>query len=209
MKLGWQSKRLAPSVPVLPAMPAGDVPAHAQGKLVIAMQGMPDREIPLNGDRLLLGRGEEADVRIDSVFVSRYHALIVRDNGQYIRDTFNVERVEVEMWDRSELIATLRSVHDLSADRCEKTLAQWLGDLDNGLLLNQFQRDMMAEALQMRASDIHLLQDNNPASPNWVKYRIDGDLVPMHLLPAEGMARLTTLETRSGNSRSISLSVGA
>ena len=28
------------------------------------------------------GRGEEADVRIDSVFVSRYHALIVRDNGQ-------------------------------------------------------------------------------------------------------------------------------
>jgi type II secretory ATPase GspE/PulE/Tfp pilus assembly ATPase PilB-like protein len=112
------------------------------------------------------------------------------------RSNFNVERVEVEMWDRSELIATLRSVHDLSADRCEKTLAQWLADLDNGLLLNQFQRDMMAEALQMRASDIHLLQDNNPASPNWVKYRIDGDLVPMHLLPAEGMARLTTLLKR-------------
>jgi type II secretory ATPase GspE/PulE/Tfp pilus assembly ATPase PilB-like protein len=112
------------------------------------------------------------------------------------RSNFNVERVEIEMWDRSELIATLRSVHDLSADRCEKTLAQWLGDLDNGLLLNQFQRDMMAEALQMRASDIHLLQDNNPSAPNWVKYRIDGDLVPMHLLPAEGMARLTTLLKR-------------
>ena len=28
------------------------------------------------------GRGEEADVSIDSVFVSRYHALIVHDNGQ-------------------------------------------------------------------------------------------------------------------------------
>ncbi len=108
----------------------------------------------------------------------------------------SVDRVEVEIWDRAELLETLRSVHDLSADRSEKTLAQWLGDVDNGLLLNQFQRDMLAEALQLRASDIHLLQDNNSDSPNWVKYRIDGDLVPMHLLPPEAMARLTTLLKR-------------
>ena len=108
----------------------------------------------------------------------------------------NVERIEIEIWDRAELLETLRSVHDLSADRTEKTLAQWLADVDNGLLLNQFQRDMMAEALQVRASDIHLLQDNNSDSPNWIKYRIDGDLVPMHLLPPEAMARLTTLLKR-------------
>ncbi len=112
------------------------------------------------------------------------------------RSGFAVERVEVEVWDRKELIDTLRSVHDLSADRCEKTLAQWLTDPDNGLLLNQFQRDMMAEALQMRASDIHLVQDNNPEAPNWIQYRIDGDMIPMHLLPAEAMARLTTLLKR-------------
>jgi general secretion pathway protein E len=93
-----------------------------------------------------------------------------------------VQRIDIEMWDRAELIQTLRRVHDLSADRSEKTLAQWMADIDNGLLLNQFQRDMMAEALQMRASDIHLLQDGNPDTPNWIKYRIDGDLVPMHLL---------------------------
>ena len=107
-----------------------------------------------------------------------------------------VDRVEVEVWDRAELLATLRSVHDLSADRTEKTLSQWLGDVDNGLLLNQFQRDMMAEALQMRASDIHLLQDNNPETPNWIRYRIDGDVIPMHLLPNDAMARLTTLLKR-------------
>ncbi len=112
------------------------------------------------------------------------------------RSGFQVNRLEVEIWDRAELQATLRRVHDLSADRCEKTLAQWLADVDNGLLLNQFQRDMMAEALQMRASDIHLLQDNNPDTPNWIKYRVDGDLVPMHLLPADAMARLTTLLKR-------------
>jgi type II secretory ATPase GspE/PulE/Tfp pilus assembly ATPase PilB-like protein len=112
------------------------------------------------------------------------------------RSGFVVDKIEVELWDRSELLETLRAVHDLSADRCEKTLAQWLGDVDNGLLLNQFQRDMLAESLQMRASDIHLLQDNNTDSPNWIKYRIDGDLVPIHLLPPEAMARLTTLLKR-------------
>lgn len=112
------------------------------------------------------------------------------------RSGFHVERIEVEVWDRKELTETLRSVHDLSADRCEKTLAMWLTDSDNGLLLNQFQRDMLAEALQMRASDIHLVQDNNPDAANWIKYRIDGDLIPMHLLPPEEMARLTTLLKR-------------
>lgn len=109
---------------------------------------------------------------------------------------FKVERVETEMWDRAELLRTLQSVHDLSADRCEKTLASWLNDIDNGLLLNQFQRDMMAEALQSRVSDIHLVQDNAPDAPNWIKYRVDGDMIPMHLLPADAMARLTTLLKR-------------
>ncbi|MCK6418137.1 MAG: Flp pilus assembly complex ATPase component TadA [Alphaproteobacteria bacterium] len=112
------------------------------------------------------------------------------------RSGLNVERIEIEVWDRKELIDTLRAVHDLSADRCEKTLALWLADSDNGLLLNQFMRDMLSEALQMRASDIHLLQDNNSETPNWIQYRIDGDLLPMHLLPAEEMARLTTLLKR-------------
>jgi general secretion pathway protein A len=82
-KLGWTGKKLAPVVEAKP-LPAAGPAAHTQGKLVITMQGLPDREIPLNGDRLLLGRGEEADVRIDSVFISRYHALIVRDAGQYL-----------------------------------------------------------------------------------------------------------------------------
>ena len=119
-------------------------------------------------------------------------ALISTSN----RSGLKVDKVEVEVWDRKELTDTLRSVQDLSADRSEKTLSQWLGDIDNGLLLNQFQRDMMAEALQMRASDIHLVQDNNPDAPNWIQYRIDGNLLPMHLLPAEAMARLTTLLKR-------------
>ncbi len=109
---------------------------------------------------------------------------------------FVVEKVETELWDRAELFTTLRRVHDHSADRCEKTLTDWLNDLDNGLMLNQFLRDMLAESIQLRASDIHLLQDNATDTPNWIRYRIDGDLMPMHLLPADAMARLTTLLKR-------------
>ncbi|MEM6811658.1 MAG: ATPase, T2SS/T4P/T4SS family [Pseudomonadota bacterium] len=113
------------------------------------------------------------------------------------RSGLNVEKLELELWDRADLIKTLRSVNDLSADRCEKTLSQWISDIDNGILLNRFERDMLAEALQMRASDIHLVHEAAPDAPNWIKYRIDGDLIPIHLLPSEAMARLTTLLKRN------------
>jgi len=56
--------------------------AAPESRLVVSLQGMPDREIRLTSDRVLIGRGDEADVRIDSVFVSRYHALILRDGKQ-------------------------------------------------------------------------------------------------------------------------------
>lgn len=80
-QLGWQDRRLpAATVDEGAAMEQQpSVPSSA--KLVISMQGMADRDVPLTASRVLLGRGEEADVRIDSVFVSRYHALIVRDGG--------------------------------------------------------------------------------------------------------------------------------
>jgi len=43
---------------------------------------MVDRDVPLTARRILIGRSEDADVQIDSVFVSRYHALIVRDGRE-------------------------------------------------------------------------------------------------------------------------------
>jgi len=134
------------------------------------------------------------------LIVAPFHELSERQEKNLksaaIRSGFKVDRLEIEFWDRADLLKTLRSVHDLSADRSEKTLSVWLSDLDNGLMLNQFMRDMLAEALNMRASDIHLVQDNAEDAPNWIKYRVDGDLIPMHLLPAEAMGRLTTLIKR-------------
>lgn len=50
-----------------------------QALLLLSAQGMADSVVPLTSTRILIGRGELADVRIDSAFVSRYHALIVRE----------------------------------------------------------------------------------------------------------------------------------
>jgi type II secretory pathway predicted ATPase ExeA len=77
-ELGW------PAVPVRmhAAAPALESEATTPARLVVTMQGLPDRATVLDRDRSLIGRGEEADVRIDSVFVSRYHALVVRHDGQ-------------------------------------------------------------------------------------------------------------------------------
>lgn len=148
--------------------------------------------LPLNIHLIGLASGILKVAPLNDLNDRQIEALLSTAN----RTGLQVESLEVEIWDRTELLKTLRSVHDLSADRCEKTLASWLYDTDNGLLLNQFLRDMMAEALQMRVSDIHLLQDNNPSAPNWIRYRIDGDMVPMHILPPDAMARLTTLIKR-------------
>ena len=148
--------------------------------------------LPLNIHLIGLQDGVMKIACLDELNESQLETL----KSTAVRSGFNVDKIEIEMWDRAELLKTLRSVHDLSADRSEKTLAQWLADTDNGLLLNQFVRDMMAEALQLRVSDIHLVQDNNEDAPNWIRYRIDGDLIPAHLLPNDAMARLTTLLKR-------------
>jgi general secretion pathway protein A len=64
------------------ALATESIGALPESRLILSLQGIPDREIVLTSDRVLIGRGDEADVRIDSVFVSRYHALILRDGKQ-------------------------------------------------------------------------------------------------------------------------------
>lgn len=79
--LDWMRRRLRAENAVLEQV-ASLASTPSPAKLVITMQGVPEREVALTSDRILVGRGDEADVRIDSVFISRYHALIVRDGNQ-------------------------------------------------------------------------------------------------------------------------------
>jgi general secretion pathway protein A len=79
-ELGLSRKRLPATGSVAAPGAAGN--GNMRPKLLISMQGAAEREVTLTAPRLLIGRGEEADVRIDSVFVSRYHSLIVHSGDQ-------------------------------------------------------------------------------------------------------------------------------
>jgi general secretion pathway protein A len=80
-ELGLRDRALPP-FEQSPMPEAGLTIPQPVSKLILSLQGNPDREVLLTSDRVLIGRGDEADVRIDSVFVSRYHALILRDGRQ-------------------------------------------------------------------------------------------------------------------------------
>ncbi|MEC5217373.1 type II secretory ATPase GspE/PulE/Tfp pilus assembly ATPase PilB-like protein [Actimicrobium sp. GrIS 1.19] len=58
----------------------------------------------------------------------------------------------------------------------------------SGSLLKQALAAMLAEAIALRASDIHLDKLRDPGA--WISYRIDGALKPTHLVPERIMAAL-------------------
>ena len=56
-----------------------DTEPATEAMLLVSVRGGVDSVQTLQQHRVLIGRSEHADVRIDSAFVSRYHALIVRE----------------------------------------------------------------------------------------------------------------------------------
>jgi type II secretory pathway predicted ATPase ExeA len=81
MELGLPERGLPEAMRVL-ARHYQQLSETQDARVIVEMQGLPAQEIHLAGNRILIGRGDEADVRIDSVFVSRYHALIVRTGAE-------------------------------------------------------------------------------------------------------------------------------
>jgi len=57
-------------------------PSNMESMLLVSVRGGVDGVVSLQENRMLIGRSELADVRIDSAFVSRYHALLVREPTQ-------------------------------------------------------------------------------------------------------------------------------
>jgi len=77
--------------PVLPQGTWNDTDAFADDSrsdqqpepptLIISLDGETLREVPLELPRLLIGRSEHNDIAINSKFISRHHALLVRNSG--------------------------------------------------------------------------------------------------------------------------------
>lgn len=102
-----------------------------------------------------------------------------------------VETVEQEPYDRAALSRLMRDQTENASERLVRLFAALARDPDNALNIEQAVSDIFAEALQSRCSDIHMtfLDDDSRC---WIRYRVDGDLVYKHLLPASVMAPLVT-----------------
>ena len=96
----------------------------------------------------------------------------------------------VEPWDRQRMLKFQKENADIAGDRLVRILSDLQRDTDDGSLIDHAVRDMLDDALQNRASDLHLEQYDDDDGACWLSYRIDGDLERLHLVPARVMAPL-------------------
>jgi pSer/pThr/pTyr-binding forkhead associated (FHA) protein len=60
-------------------IPALSVPVPKLPRIVVTYRGKKQDEIEIGKDRIMIGRAQENDVCIESPFISRKHAAIIRD----------------------------------------------------------------------------------------------------------------------------------
>ncbi|QQR69479.1 MAG: Flp pilus assembly complex ATPase component TadA [Alphaproteobacteria bacterium] len=103
----------------------------------------------------------------------------------------DVNRVEIEPWDRADLARLMREQSEVPSERLLRIFNALSKDPDDATLVEQAVNDILAEALQLRSSDIHLtlLEEDTRC---WIRYRVDGDIMYRHLLPHSVMAPIAT-----------------
>ncbi|NTU76999.1 MAG: Flp pilus assembly complex ATPase component TadA [Alphaproteobacteria bacterium] len=118
-------------------------------------------------------------------------ADLLHITGALQRANHEVQKIEVEPWDRTELARLMREQSEVAGERLLRIFASLSKDPDNAALVEQAVNDILGEALQSRTSDIHLsLQEDDARC--WIRYRVDGDLVYKHLVPHRVMAPVVT-----------------
>ncbi len=149
------------------------IPAATQAAMGICLLSLADGTLKIAvGDRL-----DETD--------------LMRVVNALKRAGREVMKVDVEPWDRADLVRLMREQTEVASERLIRLFATLARDTDNALLVEQAVTDILAEALQSRTSDIHLTLLDDDARC-WVRYRVDGDLSYKHLIPNRVMAPIVT-----------------
>jgi type II secretory ATPase GspE/PulE/Tfp pilus assembly ATPase PilB-like protein len=105
----------------------------------------------------------------------------------------DVRIIPTDLIDIAETLARVTST-DLSF---EVLLSRMKTQAVNGVMLRQAFQTVLAKAIELRASDIHIDKKSDPDA--WISYRIDGALMQFHLVPARIMAAMfTRLKTECG-----------
>ncbi|MCL2469165.1 MAG: Flp pilus assembly complex ATPase component TadA [Alphaproteobacteria bacterium] len=122
--------------------------------------------------------------RVDDADLLHIASALERANREVVK-------IDVESWDRSDLMRLMREQSEVASERLLRLFASLARDPDDATLIEQALHDILSEALQSRGSDIHFsLMDDDARC--WIRYRVDGDLVYKHLVPHRVMAPLVT-----------------
>jgi len=118
-------------------------------------------------------------------------ADLLRISNALERASHQVDKIDIEPWDRADLIKLMREQSEVAGERLLRLFSALSKDSDNATMIEDALHDILAEALQSRTSDIHFSLHEDDARC-WIRYRVDGDLVYKHLIPHRVMAPLVT-----------------
>lgn len=103
----------------------------------------------------------------------------------------DVEEIFIAPRDKKETLAAIRTESQVDSETLARKIDRLNNTPDEGALVQEVIHDLMIDATQSRASDIHL--DNIEDSLNcWVSFRIDGDLRYTYLLSPDAAKRIAT-----------------
>lgn len=98
-----------------------------------------------------------------------------------------VAGIKIIPTDRTDIYETLTRL-STGEHSFDAMLTRMKVEAINGVMLRQAYQAMLIEAIDLRASDIHL--DKKPDPEAWISHRIDGTLEQTHLVPANLMSAL-------------------
>lgn len=103
----------------------------------------------------------------------------------------NAHEIEVVPKDRMEVLVAINSLFAPDQATISSELNELRSRTDDGAFINQLIKNIYLDALQSRASDIHLLVSDQPEY-NWIAHRIDGIMRYLYMVSPDAMAIVST-----------------
>jgi type II secretory ATPase GspE/PulE/Tfp pilus assembly ATPase PilB-like protein len=110
---------------------------------------------------------------------------------RYLADSHGVGNIREQIVDRREVLHYLRSVAMVTPQIMQQLVAQLNRNASDARLLDSVIRNVFADALQARASDVHITRASQTGR-SWIRFRVDGQLESRYLLTPAAVSALAT-----------------
>jgi general secretion pathway protein E len=111
---------------------------------------------------------------------------------------FDVVRIRRVPVDKAIIIRDLKKGSHIDSAVLKSQINELAANTDDGSLIQRIIDNLLIDAMQCRASDVHITRDDESAG-NWISFRVDGVLQPRYLAARQAMAPLATrIKSESG-----------